>query len=179
LTERDSAADGEEASQPSVDATSQPTLTTAPTQVFPGFPGLPNGLPSQLIMSQLQVWQGQFPPPDAIERYERVMPGAFNRLMAMAERQQEAAIAAASGNRTFVQTATRRGHWMGFVVALVAMTGAGFCAYLRQPVIAALCLGVPVLSVAKALIDSAKSAHSAPPVSLPPAAQVMQPQPAT
>jgi hypothetical protein len=61
----------------------RPNLPYAPAPaqlVLPGF---------QPIAAQqtMQVWQGQFPPPDAIERYEKVLPGCFDRLLKMAENQ--------------------------------------------------------------------------------------------
>jgi uncharacterized membrane protein len=40
------------------------------------------------VAAQVQLWQGQFPPPDALERYEKLLPGAFNRMMVMAETAQ-------------------------------------------------------------------------------------------
>jgi hypothetical protein len=62
-----------------------------PYSVSPvGQPGLggPLLLP-MLQQAQLQMWQGQFPPPAAIRDYEAILPGSFDRLMRMAERQQD------------------------------------------------------------------------------------------
>lgn len=118
---------------------------------------LPAGLAaSHVALQQIQVWQGQFPPPEAIERYEQVMPGAFDRLMKMAELQQAASISANSEARTLLSSDTRRGHWLGFSVTCAAMACALVCAIVREPWVAGIFLSVPVLSVAKALIDSAK-----------------------
>ena len=104
------------------------------------------------------------------------MPGAFNRLMVMAEKQQDASIAATTEARRAVIADTRRGHRLGFTVTLLAMVGAGGCAYLGQPWVAVTFLGVPVLSVANALINTAKAkpptvapvAAAPPPASPPP-----------
>ncbi len=105
---------------------------------------------------QIQIWQGQFPPPEAIERYEAVHKGTFDRLVTMAERQQQAqidlnfeAIRRANGD-------TQRGQWLGFAMGFAAVIAAAICAWLNQPAIAALLTSVPVLGVSKALVDSAR-----------------------
>jgi hypothetical protein len=117
--------------------------------------GLPMGL------AQVQVWQGQFPPPEAIERYERVQPGAFDRILKMAERQQESDIGAARETRLLVQSDTKRGVWLGWSVTVGAIIGAVVCAYIGQPAVALVLIAVPVMSVAKALVDSSRAARAA------------------
>src|SRR6516164_4459803 len=44
------------------------------------------------ILQQSLHWQGPYPSPDAVERYERVQPGTFDRLIKMAEQLQAAQI---------------------------------------------------------------------------------------
>jgi hypothetical protein len=56
-----------------------------------------------------------------------------------------------------LQTDTRRGHWLGWSVAILAMGGALGCLALGYPWVASLFLGIPVMAVAKALIESVKS----------------------
>ena len=123
--------------------------------------GVPFGAPA-FAVQQVQVWQGQFPPPDAIERYEAVHPGTFGRLVTMAERQQQAVIESASEARRFQRADNQRGQYLGFLVTVLAIVGAVLCAFFGQPWIAAALVGVPVLSVAKALVDSARAAAGAP-----------------
>lgn len=83
-------------------------------------------------------WQGHYPPPDAAERFERLAPGAFDRMLPMAERAQaERAQAAqlaslADVNRNIREDA-RRGALLGTAVTLASMLGAGVCAYIGQP----------------------------------------------
>lgn len=85
------------------------------------------------------------------------MAGSFNRIMKMAERQQKAAIEAAAEVRGFQKKDIARGHWLGFGVTVAAILGAAICAYMRQPWVAGALVGVPVLSVAKALVESVKT----------------------
>jgi len=129
---------------------------------FKGFPAgiqlpFPGMLPIHQVqqVQQVQVWQGQFPPPEAIERYEVVHPGAFDRLIRMAERQQEATIASTQQAMTYQANDVRRGHILGAVVTLAAMAGSGFAALHGATAVAVVFLGVPVMTVAKAFLDSA------------------------
>ena len=114
----------------------------------------------QISMQQVQFWQGQFPPPDAIERYERTLPGSFDRLISMAERAQAAQIDANNTAMSHQAADNRRGQILGFLVTVVAILGAIGCAFINQPIIGSLLVGVPVLAVAKALVDSAQSGRS-------------------
>ena len=52
---------------------------------MPVFLPMPAGQLSQ-VQQTVQLWQGQYPPPEAIEHYEKVLPGSFDRMIAMAER---------------------------------------------------------------------------------------------
>ncbi len=128
--------------QPEKGPASNASTSQAQPQILltnPPFGGVPIGMfPPQFALQQVQVWQGQFPPPDAIERYEQVMPGTFNRLMSMAERQQEASIASANDARSALRADTKRGHWLGFSITLLAMIGAVACAVLGQTIVARL-----------------------------------------
>jgi uncharacterized membrane protein len=109
------------------------------------------------IIQQAQHWQGPYPPPDAIERYEAVLPGAFNRMIAMAEQLQAAQIEEARRVNEYTQRDSRRGLWLGWSTTVLAMIGAIGCLYFNSPWVAAAFLSVPVMAVARALVESAKS----------------------
>src|ERR1700722_7370195 len=59
-----------------------------PGQIVPANPLQPGqvlfqfGVPQPSILQQ--SWQGPYPPPHAIERYERALPGFFDRIVSMA-----------------------------------------------------------------------------------------------
>jgi uncharacterized membrane protein len=124
----------------------------------------------------LQVWQGQFPPPEAIEHYERVLPGAFNRIIAMAERQQNDAMISNADARNLLHKDTSLGLWLGWSVTIVALVGALICAALKQPVIGCALVAVPVMSVGKALIESARANRGVPQIPQPPASNPQKPE---
>jgi uncharacterized membrane protein len=111
-------------------------------------------------LQQTHVWQGQFPPPDAIERYEAVLPGAFDRLMKMAEEQQAAQIAQAKQANDYHRADIRRGHWLGAGVTLIAMSCALIALDMGSVVVATLFLSVTVMAVGRALIETTRSQQS-------------------
>jgi uncharacterized membrane protein len=117
-------------------------------------PGGPAALLTGMQIQQTQVWQGHLPPPEAIERYEALLPGAFDRLLKMAEKQQDGQIRNIEQAQLFTRDDTRWGQVLGAVISAFAMAGAVWCVHEKQPYVAALFLGVPVLAVAKALIES-------------------------
>lgn len=95
----------------------------------------------------VQVWQSPYPPPDAMRVYEDLLPGAMERIIAMAEKGQQAQID--DSVRSF--RLSRSGQWLGAATTALALGLAAFLAK-EAPVIAGLMLGVPVLAVARALI---------------------------
>lgn len=107
-------------------------------------------------VQQTRLWQGQFPPPEAIERFEKVLPGAFDRLITMAEHLQAAQVEEDKRAHDYTRADARRGHWLGFtstVLAIVASVGVTIAGY---PWIGVALVSVPVMGVAKALIDSTR-----------------------
>ncbi|HUZ66148.1 MAG TPA: DUF2335 domain-containing protein [Beijerinckiaceae bacterium] len=116
--------------------------------------------PSPALQRTLQIaaqqsWRAPFPPPEAVERYEKVLPGTFDRLIAMAEKLQAAQIS--QGNAIIENTRcdNSRGHSLGFSAMALALAGALFAIWLEAPAwVDALFLSMPVLGVAKSLIES-------------------------
>jgi uncharacterized membrane protein len=117
-------------------------------------PGIQLTLPG--IIQQAH-WQGPYPPPEAVERYEKILPGALDRMIAMAERLQAAQIDETRRVHEFTQRDSRRGHWLGWSTTAFAMCCAIGCLYFGSQVVAIAFLSVPVMAVAKALVESVKS----------------------
>jgi uncharacterized membrane protein len=109
-----------------------------------------------------QSWQGPYPPPEAVERYEKAMPGFFNRIVSMAERMEAAQIEQSALALTIQRDATRRGQLLRFVVAVIALFLAVFCAVIGQAWLGAVFLAVPVMGVATSLVNSARKLISGP-----------------
>jgi uncharacterized membrane protein len=106
-------------------------------------------------------WQGPFPPPEAIKGYEQVLPGSFDRIMTMAEEAQRAQIETVREAQKLTSRDTARGAWLGFVVTLTAIGAAIWCASMKQPWVASLFLAVPVMAVAKALVQAKRAGAKA------------------
>ena len=142
-------------------STAQPWQAGAPTpyplagQFTLSPPGM---LPvmAQQTQQTLQIWQGQFPPPDAVERYERVLPGAFNRILSIVECTANARIMENKRAQDFARIDMRRGHWLGFATAIIGMGCALVAAALHYPWVAGALVGIPVMSIGIALVQSAK-----------------------
>ncbi len=81
------------------------------------------------IQAVSRSFSGLLPPPEALERYNQVLPGAAERILAMAESQQ---VHRQGLERTVVASNTRaqnRGPWLGFIVAMTAVLGGIFLIY--------------------------------------------------
>jgi uncharacterized membrane protein len=105
----------------------------------------------------IQTWQGPFPPPAAVREYEQILPGTWDRLLKMAEQAQAAQIATTNTAQEFARRDVKRGHWLGFVTTMAAMAGAILCALYGHGGVAGVFLSVPVMAVAKALIETARA----------------------
>lgn len=106
--------------------------------------------------AQQTLYQGPFPPPEVIERYEQLMPGTFNRIVSMAEENQRAQIDLNQQGLDATKDDMRRGQFLGFTVAMAGVAGAIFFGAFHQPLLAGAFLALPLMGVATALINSAK-----------------------
>lgn len=132
-----------------------------PGAVFPYVPRLGGAqLPLPFIHQQIEAWQGPFPPPEAVREYEKILPGTFNRLITMAEQAQAAQIETVRDAQKYSRRDTRRGHILGFLLSLAAMCAAAWCSHAGQPWVAVAFLSVPVMAVARALVETSKSKAS-------------------
>lgn len=109
------------------------------------------------ILQEGQHWAGAYPPPEAVERYERVLRGSFNRMVTMAEQLQAQQISQAYFVLRNTQRDNRRGHWLGFLTTILAMVCALGCLFLDYPWVALAFVSIPVMAAANALVESAKA----------------------
>ena len=87
-------------------------------------------LPSTDVTAIRASWRAPLPPPNALARYNDVLPGAAERILQMAEKQQEqdhnAQMAAIDIERTVVVSDSRRaylGMLAGFIISLLVIGG--------------------------------------------------------
>lgn len=106
---------------------------------------------------------GAYPSEQILDTLERHAPGAVARVIAMSEKAQQAQIEAGTLAQEYARTDVIRGSWQGIGVTVLAMASALACGLLGHDVLGAVFLGVPVLSVARALILAVRPRGVPPP----------------
>ena len=114
-----------------------------------------NGLKLQRQQTQLvshtELWQGPLPPPRVLDEYNTILPGAMERILGMAEREamerqvnertrlanETAHINAVSEDTKAYRSEVRRGQLLATVIMVAGIAATVFCAYIKQPWIAA------------------------------------------
>ena len=74
----------------------------------------------------------------------------------MTEYAQASQVEATERGQKLASIDVKRGHWMGWSVTVGAIAGAVVCTFAGHTDVAFALIGVPVLTVAKAFIDSAR-----------------------
>jgi uncharacterized membrane protein len=121
---------------------------------------LPYAGAAQFTVQQSISWQAPYPSPDAVERFEAVLPGAFDRMLAMAERAQAAQLRRMETAQDFVQRDVRRSHYLGAAISVLAVICSTACAMTGHPTEAVALVGIPVMAVARAFVRSRETANA-------------------
>jgi uncharacterized membrane protein len=74
-------------------------------------------------------WSGPLPPPGALEQFERASPGAADRILTMAEREEHHRQALERMMVTSEIKTRNRGQFLGFVVATITLVGGMWLVY--------------------------------------------------
>lgn len=103
-------------------------------------------------VASAEFFAGPLPSPDILARYEQVIPGAAERILAIAEadakHQREIELAALRAEEASV----RRGQWLGFAIALFALTISVVALYLGSPWVAGIIGGTAVVGLVSAFV---------------------------
>jgi uncharacterized membrane protein len=78
------------------------------------------------LQAQLRSFSGTLPPPEALERYNQILPGAAERIIVMAERQHGHRIELESHVIKSNVSAQKLGTILGFIVAMTVIIGGLF-----------------------------------------------------
>lgn len=119
-----------------------------------------------VAFEQRTEMSGPLPPPEIIEKYNQICPGAAERIIAMAEKQAqhrqeveskalEAGIADAKSDRTQI----RRGQYLGFVIAFVGVAGGVYAVVKGAGWAGTAIAGAPLVGLVTALIYGRKPKH--------------------
>ena len=116
----------------------------------------------QVEAHSLQVsasWSAPLPPPEVFRQYEEVLLGSADRILKMAEREQEHRHAQDErefqvAQKVIDQTSknTARGAWLGFIVLLAAITGGVFIIYSGENITGSVIALLPLVGALLALI---------------------------
>ena len=106
----------------------------------------------QLQMTQSFSFSGPLPPPQLLKQYNDVVPNGAERLMAMAERQQNHR---QELERTVIEgnvESESRGQWMGLFIS-IAVIGAGtYLAAIGRQITGGILVGVDVVALASVFV---------------------------
>ncbi len=110
--------------------------------------------PSQRITQVHQQWTGPLPPPEALARFNEIVPDGANRIMVMAEAEQRHRMEYESRGLVATTSEAKRGQILGTILSALCIAGAVATAYIgaHWSVPVAL-VGVPLLSVIRAVIN--------------------------
>lgn len=102
---------------------------------------------SRGLVASATQFSGPLPPPGVLQGYEDVVPGAAERIIAMAESEQNHRhhIQRESTNKHYAFR--RTGQFFGLLVALGGLTTAGYIAYLGHPAAASVIGGTTLLGM--------------------------------
>lgn len=107
----------------------------------------------QRTQVELQQWTGPLPPPAALERFNDIIPGGADRILAMAEKEQGHRIEYESTGLRATTEEAKRGQYLGSVLSAVALLGAVFVVYLGGPwEVSVALVGIPVLGIIRAIV---------------------------
>ncbi len=81
-----------------------------------------------LTVMRSEIYSGPIPPPEAFEKYEKVLPGAADRIMKMTERQQEHRMSLEKEAVGSQVKQSKRGQIFGFIIFFVCIAVAIFFA---------------------------------------------------
>lgn len=100
-------------------------------------------------------WAGPLPPPQALERFNQIVPNGAERIFKMAEEEQAHRIAFEKAGLQASIAEAKRGQFLGFTISLAAIVAAVGSAWLGAHFAVSLALiGVPIMGLAKAIVDA-------------------------
>jgi len=97
---------------------------------------------------RIAQFRGPLPPPAVLERYDRLLPGAAERILRMAEEEQTAGRDLATEVVRATATETRRGQYLAFAAVWAALRVTAYLGYLGHAFAASVVGGTTVVGLA-------------------------------
>ena len=120
-----------------------------------------NENPSPVFTASVSIHSGTLPSPETVERYEVIMPGAFDRILTMAEKEQASKIelnhdsleAVIHSKRT-ISESVLRGQLFGFVSVVMYFAVLGLTVWLNNLTMFGVLAGTGVIAGLPSLVRS-------------------------
>jgi uncharacterized membrane protein len=117
-----------------------------------------DGTEEAVELTAKKVWSGALPRPEDFAKYAQVVPDAPERILQMAEKEQQHRINLESQIVPADNAAGARGQVLGALISILALCLAVVSNWLGAPWQLSIALvGVPVLSVARSLVTAIRS----------------------
>jgi len=118
------------------------------------------GADFNIQVTTASAFSGPLPHPTLFQAYEHTLPGAANRILEMAEKQQIHRHFQASQRLMLDGTRERRGQWMGFLIAVSAIVGGVTLIWLDKPILGFTTLFGAIASVVSLFVWSRRPRSS-------------------
>lgn len=106
-------------------------------------------------------WAGPLPPPEALARFDQVIPHGAERIFKMAEAEQAHRIASEKEALEATVAEAKRGQLLGASISLVAVAGALLSVWLGAHwAVSVALVGVPLMGLANAIVASRSGKHA-------------------
>jgi uncharacterized membrane protein len=105
-------------------------------------------------------WEGPLPPPAILQQFNSIVENGAERIFRMAELEQSSRIehakivlSADAKAQEGELEAIKRGHYLGAAISIIAIIAAVYTAFLGYAVVSVALVGVPLMSVVRALMS--------------------------
>lgn len=110
-----------------------------------------SGLP-QVTEFQQASFSGPMPHPDVLEGYDRIVPGAAERILAMAESDSKHQQAIEFAALRAAESEIKRGQWFGFTIGITALIASMLALWMGSPAVAGVIGGTTVVGLVSVFI---------------------------
>ena len=135
------------AKQPPITEKKQPKQPAKAADVASKSPQASRG-----IVRQSASFEGPMPPPAILEGYERLVPGAAERILAMAESDTKHQHAIEFSALNAAEGEVKRGQIFAFIIGLAALLASMFALYMGSPAVAGIIGGTTVVGLVSVFI---------------------------
>jgi uncharacterized membrane protein len=108
---------------------------------------------TQILAVVQEAFTGPMPHPRHLAEYEETLPGCAERIMRMAEKEQDARHSVSAELVEIEKRNTKRGMWFGFIIAGLLVAGAVTCAAIGQTTVAVALVAAAAVGMVSKLIN--------------------------